>query len=521
MENSMHEAPTPERADGDSRRTFLKTSLAFGLVTAATGGFALDLGSGSAASPAKRKLPTKWDESYDVVIVGSGFAGLAAAAEAAGKGATCVVLEKMPVYGGNSIINGGEYNAWTDELHLREKLGLGEDSAEIHKNDTLKGGDFFGSPELVQVLTSESPKALDWMIDEGGLKLRNVVNRTGGHSKYRTHTCVEGVGRGFTEALRKIAEKRGAKMRLKTEVTWIWRKDVDGPVLGLEVKGPKGPVNIRARKAVVLASGGFSRDVAMRMIYNPSLNAGYNCTNHKGATGEMIRFAQAVGADLLHMAFIQLYPYADPETGILDAPAVYPFRGPGFGIVYVDEKGKRFVSEVERRDVVSRAELATGGKKTFTIFNEAMIPKMGTKEEVEKGMARGRFVKADTLEELGRKLGMDGAVLKDTITRHNGYLKEKKDPEFSKTFSGPMLPMEEGPYYAIAQWPAVHHTMGGLRTDKEARVLDIWGKPIPRLYAAGEVTGGLHGANRLGGNATPDATVFGRIAGLNAAAEKA
>ncbi|BDU77576.1 flavocytochrome c [Mesoterricola sediminis] len=521
MDNSNNESKMlTAAAEGDSRRNFLKTSLTAGLVAAASGGFALNLGA-AGTEPSKRRLPQKWEESYDVVVIGSGFAGLAAAAEAAGKGASVIVLEKMPVYGGNSIINGGEYNAWTDELHLREKLALGDDSADTHKNDTLKGGDYFGSPELVEVLTSESPKALNWMIDEGGLKLRNVLNRTGGHSKYRTHTCVEGVGRGFTEALRKIAEKRGAKIRLKSEVTWIWRKDVDGPVLGLEVKGAKGPINIRARKAVVMASGGFSRDVAMRLIYNPSLNAGYNCTNHKGATGEMIRFAQAIGADLLHMAFIQLYPYADPETGILDAPAVYPFRGPGYGIVYVDEKGKRFVNELERRDVVSRAELATGGKKTFSIFNEKMISKMGTKEEVEMGMARGRFVKADTLEELGRKIGMDGATLKDTITRHNGYLKDKKDPEFGKAVSAPMLLMEEGPYYAIAQWPAVHHTMGGLRTNKEARVLDIWGKPIPRLYAAGEVTGGLHGANRLGGNATPDATVFGRIAGINAASEKA
>jgi fumarate reductase flavoprotein subunit len=519
-DNNKPTGSASQGAEGDSRRSFLKTSLALGLATAA-GGFALNLGAATPEEGKKKRLPTKWDETYDVVVVGSGFAGLAAAAEAAGKGASVIILEKMPVYGGNSIINGGEYNAWTDELHLREKLNLGDDSEQTHIDDTLKGGDYYGDPELVKVFTAGSPKALDWMIDEGELKLRNLVNRTGGHSKYRTHTCVEGVGRGYTEALRKIAEKRGAKIRLKTEVTWIWRKDVDGPVLGLEVKGAKGPVNIRARKGVVLASGGFSRDVAMRMSYCPFLNAGYNCTNHKGATGEMLRYSQAVGADLLHMAFIQLYPYADPETGILDAPAVYPFRGPGFGIVYVDEKGKRFVAETERRDVVSRAELATGGKKTFSIFTEAMIPKMGSKEEVEKGMARGRFIKAGSLDELAKKLGMDGAVLKETIAKHNGYLKEKKDPDFGKSFSGPMMPIVEGPFYAIAQWPAVHHTMGGLRVNKDARVIDIWGKPIPRLYAAGEITGGVHGTNRLGGNAGPDATVFGRVAGINAAAEKA
>jgi len=502
------------------RRDFLKASLVVGLATA-SGALALNLGVSTAEASSQRKLPGKWNESFDVVVIGSGFAGLAAAAEAAGKGASVVILEKMPVYGGNSIINGGEYNAWTDELHLREKLKLGDDSAETHKNDTLKGGDFFGSAELVEILASDAPKALNWMIDEGGLKLRDVLNRTGGHSKYRTHTCVEGVGRGYTEALRKIAERSGAKMRLKSKVTWIWRKDVNGPVLGVEVDTGRGKVNIRAKKALILASGGFGRDLEMRMIYNPSLDKSYNCTNQKGATGEMIRYAQAIGAEAIHMAFIQLYPYADPETGILDAPAVYPFRGPGYGIVYVDEKGKRFVNELERRDVVSRAELATGGKKTFSIFNEEMAGKMGTQEEVEKGLARGRFVRADTIAELAGKIGIDAAVLVETIQQHNGYLKDKKDPAFNKNITPQMILLERGPFYAIAQWPAVHHTMGGLRTNKNAQVLDIWGKVIPRLYAAGEVTGGIHGTNRLGGNAIPDATVFGRIAGINSASERA
>lgn len=515
----------PEEAPGIAqaadRRDFLKTSLAVGLATAA-GGFALNLGAAPAGEAApKRKMPTKWDESYDVVVIGSGFAGLAAAAEAAGKGCSVVILEKMPVYGGNSIINGGEYNAWTDKLHMREKFNLGDDSAETHKADTLKGGDFYGNPELVEILVSEAPKALDWMIDEGGLKLRDVLNRTGGHSKYRTHTCIEGVGRGYTEALRKIAERRGAKMRMKSKVSWLWRKDVDSPVMGVELETGRGPVNIRARKGVVLASGGFGRDVEMRLIYNPTLHAGYNCTNQKGATGEVIRYAQAVGAEAIHMAFIQLYPYADPETGILDAPAVYPFRGPGYGIVYVDEKGKRFVNELERRDVVTRAEMATGGKKTFSIFNEAMATKMGNKEEVERAVAKGRFVRAATLADLAGKIGIPGAVLVETVQTHDRYLKEKKDPDFNKNITPQMITLEQGPYYAVAQWPAVHHTMGGLRTNKNAQVLDIWGKPIPHLYAAGEITGGLHGANRLGGNAGPDATVFGRIAGLKIAAEKA
>jgi len=503
-----------------SRRSVLKGAVALGAV-AVSGGLALNLASPGSAEAALKKMPRKWDETLDVVIIGSGFTGLSAAAESAGAGIETVILEKMPVYGGNSIINGGEYNSWDDEFHLRQKLNLGDDSVDLHEKDTLKGGDFYGFPELVDIFVKGATPSLNWMIDNGGLKLREVLNRTGGHSAYRTHTCVEGVGRCYTEALKKIAEGRGAKIRLNTEVTWIWRKDADlkSPVEGVEIMTGGKTKNIKIRKALILASGGFSRNKEMRQSFNPSIVPEFNCTNHPGATGEMIRYAQAVGADALQLAFIQLYPYAEPEKGLLDTPAVYPFRGPGFGIVYVNKLGKRFVNEMERRDVVSTAQIKTGLKPTYSIFNEAMIPKMGTKEEVERGMARGRFIKADTIAELAGKLSIPANTLEETIKNHNTYMKEGKDPDFGRKFTKVMIPLEEGPFYAIAQWPAVHHTMGGLRINKDTQVIDIWGKPIPRLYAAGEGTGGIHGSNRLGGNATPSCIVYGRIAGTNAAKE--
>ena len=323
----------------------------------------------------------------------------------------------------------------------------------------------------------------------------------------------------------KDRRKPRAKIRLGTQVTWIWRKDTEGPVLGVEVARGNAKRNIRVKRALVLASGGFGRDIKMRMAFNPGVVPEFNCTNHPGATGETIRYAQAIGADALQLAFIQLYPYAEPESGVLDTWASFPFGGPGYGAVYVTKLGKRFVSELERRDVVSYAQIKMNMKPTYTIINEEMIPRMRgveeSKKEVQDGLKNGRLVRADTLAALGEKIGIPGNTLAETINAHNRYLQEGKDPEFNKPITKTMMPIINGPFYAIAQWPAVHHCMGGLRINTNAQVIDIWGNPIPRFYAAGEVTGGIHGSNRLGGNAIADCVVFGRIAGTNAAKEKA
>jgi len=359
------------------------------------------------------------------------------------------------------------------------------------------------------------------MIDEGDLKLKDILSRVGGHSAYRGHATLEGMGRGYIEALQKIATRNGVgRTQLNTKLNWIWRQDPSGPVLGVEVETPRLKRNIKIRKALVLAAGGFSRDLKMRQMFNPNITAAYNCTNQPGATGEVIRYAQAIGADALQLCFIQLYPTADPDNGMLDAYALYPSRSPSLGGVFVDIRGKRFVSEVERRDVVAHAEIGTGAKRTFSVFTAKMVPHITAQEEVNKGVAAGRVWKADTLADLAKKMDVPGAALQETIAKHNQYLKTGKDPEFNKSFTPQMMSIEEGPFYGIAQWPSVHHCMGGLRINTSAQVIDIWGDPIPRLYAAGEVAGGVHGDNRLGVNAIPTAMVFGRIAGTNAAKEK-
>jgi fumarate reductase flavoprotein subunit len=222
------------------------------------------------------------------------------------------------------------------------------------------------------------------------------------------------------------------------------------------------------------------------------------------------------------MAFIQLYPCAEPETGMLDTPAVYPYTGTGYGLIYVNKAGKRFISELERRDVVSMAQIKSGSKPSYSILSDEVFKKLVVpKAELEKGIAKGRILKADTISELAGKLGIPADALQETINRHNKFIADGKDLDFNKPITKNMVPLVNGPFYAIAQWPSIHHCMGGLRINASTQVIDIWGNPIPRLYAAGEVCGGVQGSNRLGGNATTDCVVFGRIAGMNASKEKA
>lgn len=460
-------------------------------------------------------LPAQWDEAFDVVIVGSGFAGMAAAASALAEGASVLVLEKMPAAGGNSAIAGGGFAAWTDHEHRREKLNLGEDSEARHRMDTLKGGDFFNDPALVDVLVKNAPAAMDWMLEEGGLVLNKGLGRVGGHTAYRDHMAT---GRRYLDALEVIAKKAGfTGVRTRTEALKLWKDEKTEAVVGLQAKGRGGVRNIRAKKGVVLAAGGFGHDVAFRMKYVPTLSSAYNSTNQPGATGQALVMAQEAGADTLHLAFIQLFPTAEPTKGLIDRPALFPIQFPGFGAVYVSEKGKRFVSELGRRDVVAQAEIATGGERTWCIFNAQVFGKLTDPAEIEKFVASGRVKKGETLAALAQAMGVPADALEATLKEHNEILAQKKDPAFGKPVTAAMQPMTEGPYYAVAQWPSVHHCQGGVRINAQAQVIDIHGKPIPGLFAAGEFVGGVHGNNRLGGNAIADCIVFGRVAGRNAA----
>ena len=436
----------------------------------------------------------------DVVVVGGGGAGLSAAIAAKEKGANVVLVEKMLMLGGNTNYATAGINAANTKL--QKKLGI-EDNAELFYNDTMKGGKNVNNPELVKKLTTDSANIIDWLTERGA-DLSEVVF-TGGQSAKRTHrpTGGQAVGPVIVDALAETAEKDGIDVRTESEVTKLIK--TDDKVTGVEVKHKGETYNITA-KAVVMATGGFGANAKMVAEYKPSLE-GFGSTNSPAITGDGIKMVKAVGGDLVDMTEIQTHPTVVHKKTAMITEAVR-----GEGAILINREGKRFVSELETRDVVSKAELEQTGKSAFLVFDQEVREKLGA---INGYVRKGFTVEGATVEELAGKIGVDAKGLVETMAKYNGYVKAGEDKDFGKT----ALPRElvKAPFYAIEVSPAVHHTMGGVRINTNAEVLTADGKVIPGLFAAGEITGGVHGANRIGGNAVTDITVYGKTAGENAA----
>lgn len=436
----------------------------------------------------------------DVVVVGGGGAGLSAAIAAREKGAEVVLVEKMLMLGGNTNYATAGINAANTKL--QKKLGI-EDNAELFYKDTMKGGKNVNNPELVKKLTADSANIIDWLTERGA-DLSEVVF-TGGQSAKRTHrpTGGQAVGPVIVDALAETAEKDGIDVRTESEVTKLIK--TGDKVTGVEVKHKGETYNITA-KAVVMATGGFGANAKMVAEYKPSLE-GFGSTNSPAITGDGIKMVKAVGGDLVDMTEIQTHPTVVHKKTAMITEAVR-----GEGAILVNREGKRFVSELETRDVVSKAELEQTGKSAFLVFDQEVREKLGA---INGYVRKGFTVEGATVEELAGKIGVDAKGLVETMAKYNGYVKAGEDKDFGKT----ALPRElvKAPFYAIEVSPAVHHTMGGVRINTNAEVLTADGKVIPGLFAAGEITGGVHGANRIGGNAVTDITVYGKTAGENAA----
>lgn len=440
------------------------------------------------------------DTTTDIVVVGGGGAGLSAALAATERGAKVILLEKMPMVGGNTNYATGGINA--ADTKLQKQLGI-EDSAELYYADTMKGGKNLNNPLLLKKLTTESKNIIDWLIAKG--TDLTEVSYSGGQSVKRIHRPTGGkaVGPVIVEALNSNLEKLGVDVRTDSEVVRILKNK--GKVDGVVVKSRGKEYTIHS-KAVIMATGGFGANPEMVSENNPNLK-GFGSTNNPAITGEGIKLVQGAGGDFVDMDQIQTHPTVVHNTSDMITESVR-----GEGAILVNREGKRFINELETRDVVSKAELAQTGKSAFLIFDQ------GTRDNLSaiNGYVKKGFTKeAETIEGLAKIISIDGKELKATIEKYNSFVKSGEDKEFGKKG----LPREivKGPFYAIEVSPAVHHTMGGVRINDSTEVLDKAGKPIPGLYAAGEITGGVHGGNRIGGNAVTDITVFGKIAGETAA----
>ena len=485
----------------------------------------------------------------DVVVVGAGGAGMTAAITAAAEGKSVVILESQSMVGGNSVRATGGMNAgktvYQDENEFGESAGVEKtlktaaekyadnetitalaktvseqwaayqanptgyfDSVELMELDTMIGGKGINDPELVETLCANSADAIDWL-DEHGITLHNVSS-FGGASVKRIHRPVnaEGktvsVGSYMIPLLQENCEKAGVKMMLDTTATEILT-DANGAAVGVKATGASGETVTVNAKAVVLATGGFGANLDMVVKCKPELK-GFMTTNAPGIQGQGIEMAQAIGAATVDMDQIQIHPTVEANTAALITEGLR-----GDGAILINEEGQRFIDEVGTRDVVSAAEIAQTGSYSWLVVDQAMADASSV---IQGYIKKGYTVTGATYEELGKAMGVDAAAFAETMEKWNGYVEAKNDPDFGRTsFANPL---NTAPYYAVKVTAGVHHTMGGLKINANTEVLNEKGEVIPGLFAAGEVTGGVHGANRLGGNAVADFTVFGRIAGAAA-----
>lgn len=501
----------------------------------------------------------KEDKTYDtdLVIVGGGGAGLAAAARALQEGKKVIVVEKFPAVGGNTVRAGGPMNApdpaWQNtfaanpgEAHnLQELHDIDEttidpefledfrslkielenylkdptylfDSKLLYRIQTyiggkrtdLKGQEIHGNYDLVKVLTERALESVRWLENVGVEFVRDEVTMPVGALWRRGHKPKVPMGVAFISVLQDYVLKHGGTILTDSPVKELIV--TDGQITGVKATGRNGQNITVNAKAVILTTGGFGANTKMLQEYNTywsEIADDIATSNTPAVTGDGIILGQSVGADLVGMGFSQMMPVSDPVTGAL-------FSGlqvPPANFIMVNTQGKRFVDEYGSRDKLSQAAIDNGG--LFYLIADDTIKATAyntSQDKIDAQVAAGTLFRADTVEELASQINIEPAVLVDTITKYNSYVDAGFDPEFNK--GGFDLRCIKAPFYATPRKPAVHHTMGGLKIDTHTHVINEAGQIIPGLYAAGEVAGGLHAGNRLGGNSLTDIFTFGRIA---------
>jgi flavocytochrome c len=462
-----------------------------------------------------------WDEEYDVVIIGSGFAGLSAALEARKICSSVIILEKMPVPGGNSAISGGLVAAAGSPLQAKEGI---KDSPELMLADMLAAGHEFNHRDLARIVAERSTETLLWTIEELGVKYKPRLSHLGGHSVPRTYNTVNTSGSGIIKPMLVKCREMDIPIRLKTFITRLVA-DGNGSIEGIEVREDyifpnreSGQLKrIRAVRAVILATGGFSQDKEFRVIQNPMLTEDMESTNHRGATAESLIMALKVGSIPVQLSMIQLGPWASRDEEGFGVGSMFSLlAGFPYGILIDLRTGARFVNEQSDRKLLVDAMLSFG-RESIAIVDHKGVRHASTLKQCLK---RGVVKKFNTIKELAAANQAPLVPLIETIKAYNSFIEKGRDDKFGKPIQKDLLPIKHPPYYSIRLISKVHHCMGGIRINSGAQVIHIdTNKPIGRFYAAGEITGGIHGASRLGSNAIPECIIFGRIAGRNAASE--
>lgn len=443
----------------------------------------------------------------DTVIVGAGGAGLSAAIQMAQDGRNVTVIEKAGITGGNSSLASAGMNAAESKLQKEEGVN---DTVDLFVEDTMKGGHDLNKKELVEVLAQNSAEAVDWL-EELGAPLKQL-KFAGGQTEMRTHAPIndEGksipVGNYLVEKLTAKAKELGVSIVYDARVEKVLMEE--GRAVGVEASYKDGEKLTVNAGAVIVSSGGFGSNQDMVVKYNKDLE-GYVSTNAKSIEGDAVGFLEEVGANFIDMDQIQIHPTVVQKDGSLISEGLR-----GEGAILVNQDGKRFVDELETRDFVSKEILSQKDPSAWLIVDQSMFDQSAT---IAKYFDKGLLTKCDDYKTLAELIGTDEETIKETIENWIEIVKNNEDKEFGrKGMDETRSDLSVAPYYAVQISPGIHHTMGGVEVNTNSEVLDKDGNPIPGLYAAGEVTGGIHGANRLGGNAVTDIVVFGRNAAKHA-----
>ncbi len=464
-----------------------------------------------ALKKAARELPKT--SNYDVVVIGAGGAGFSAAITAKNAGANVVLLEKMPAVGGNSLISGAEMNVAKN--WVQPKLGINDDSPELHAQDTFKGGDGKGDMKVINVMTHEALDAAKWCRDYLGVRFEDDnLFFFGGHSRKRALIPVGHTGTEFIAKFQAKADELGIPVITNMKAEELI-KNKDGRVVGVKATMDGFEYTFNAKGGVVLATGGFGANPEMVKKYNPKIDERFKTTDAPGSTGEALYMAERAGAELVNMGYIQTYPICDPLSGAIELIADARFDG----AIMLNQEGKRFVEELQRRDVLSEAILNQTGQYCWVLWNDNIGKISNTVKahanEYEAFTKQGIMTTCDDLKCIADFTKIPFDQLQKTVKRVSDMAGKGNDKDFNHRAG--LMDMQQGKYYVIKAVPSTHHTMGGVRINEKAEALTAEGKVIPGLWAAGEVTGVTHGTNRLGGNAYTDIIVFGRIAGEAAA----